>query len=74
MVVPDSMVLSARVVTSIENLLLTIDGQEAIALQDTDVIHFSRSVHVIQVINHPSRRYFDVLRQKLGWGANNEVE
>lgn len=74
MVVPDSMVLSARVVTSIENLLLTIDGQEAIALQDTDVIHFSRSVHVIQVINHPSRRYFDVLRQKLGWGANNEIE
>lgn len=71
MVVPDSMVLSARVVTSIENLLLTVDGQEAIALQDTDIVHFSRSSYVVHIINHPSRCYFDVLRQKLGWGANN---
>lgn len=71
MVVPDSMVLSARVVTSIENLLLTVDGQEAIALQETDIVHFSRSSYVVYIINHPSRRYFDVLRQKLGWGANN---
>jgi len=71
MIVPDSMVLSARVVTSIENLLLTVDGQEAIALQETDIVHFSRSSYVVHIINHPSRRYFDVLRQKLGWGANN---
>ncbi|MGQ9842630.1 MAG: NAD(+)/NADH kinase [Spirochaetota bacterium] len=71
MVVPDSMVLSARVVTSIENLLLTIDGQEAIALQEMDIVHFSRSSYVVHIINHPSRHYFDVLRQKLGWGANN---
>jgi len=71
MVVPDSMVLSARVVTTIENLLLTVDGQEAIALQETDIVHFSRSSYVVHIINHPSRRYFDVLRQKLGWGANN---
>ncbi|MDH7553698.1 MAG: NAD(+)/NADH kinase [Spirochaetota bacterium] len=71
MVVPDSMVLSARVVTTIENLLLTVDGQEAIALQETDIVHFSRSQYVVHIINHPSRRYFDVLRQKLGWGSNN---
>lgn len=74
MVVPDSVVLSARVITSVENLLLTIDGQEAIALQGTDVIHFSRSAYSVRVINHPSRRYFDILRQKLGWGANNDTE
>ncbi len=74
MIVPDSMVLSARVVTTIENLLLTVDGQEAIALQETDIVHFSRSPYVIHIINHPSRRYFDVLRQKLGWGANNQAE
>ncbi len=70
MIVPFSSVLRARIVSEVENLLLTIDGQEAIPIEGNDEIRFRGSDKKILLIPHPDRDYNEILRLKLGWGKN----
>jgi NAD+ kinase len=72
MIVPSSSVLRARIVPQFENLLLTIDGQEALNIEGGDEILIRNSIKKFRIITHPERDYFEILRQKLGWGKNLE--
>ena len=69
-IIPDIMTLKASIISEFENLLLTIDGQVAIELERHDEICFSRSPNEVKLVNHPEKKYFEILRQKLGWGVN----
>ena len=68
MIVPVSSVLKARIITEERNLMLTIDGQEAISVGSDDEILFSRSGKKIYVVMHPEKNFYAILREKLGWG------
>ncbi len=70
MIVSTSKILRARVIANFENLLLTIDGQVAIQIEGNDEILFKESKRKIHLITHPKKNYYDILRQKLGWGKN----
>jgi NAD+ kinase len=70
MIIPSKMVLKARILSHFENLLLTIDGQEAIPIEGEDEILFRDSQKKIKLIPHPERDYYNILREKLGWGKN----
>ncbi len=70
MIVSSHKKLRARVLTDCENLLLTIDGQVAIHIEGNNEILFKKSERKIHFITHPERNYYDILRQKLGWGKN----
>lgn len=70
MIVSSYKKLRARVITDFENLLLTIDGQVAIQIEGNDEILFKKSEKKVHLITHPERNYYDILRQKLGWGKN----
>ncbi len=69
-IIPYAMTLKASIVSEFENLLLTIDGQVAIELDRDDEIRFNRSSSEVILVNHPEKNYFEILRQKLGWGVN----
>ncbi len=47
---------------------LTVDGQEAIALQVGDELHCRKSKHKVRLVRMGDRGFFDVLRAKLKWG------
>jgi len=47
---------------------LTVDGQEAIALEVGDELHCSKSVHKVKLVRMGTTGFFDVLRAKLKWG------
>ena len=47
---------------------LTVDGQEAIALQVGDELHCRKSKHKVRLVRMGGRGFFDVLRAKLKWG------
>lgn len=47
---------------------LTVDGQEAIALQVGDELHCRKSQHRVRLVRMGSAGFFDVLRSKLKWG------
>ncbi len=68
MIFPFTSTLTARVVSDVENLLLTIDGQEAISINGGDEISFRKSSRKIKLIPHPDKNYYLILREKLGWG------
>lgn len=68
MIVPSSSVVRARIFSEFNNLLLTIDGQEAIRIDGEDEVLFHKSDKTIQLITHPGKNFYAILREKLGWG------
>ena len=68
MVLSGGSVLKARIVSEFRNLLLTIDGQEAIHIEGGDEIFFRMSDKRINLITHPEKNFYAILREKLGWG------
>ncbi len=52
------------------HVLLTLDGQDAVNLQEGDVVTVKRfKKHSLQLISAPDRDYFGLLREKLKFGA-----
>jgi NAD+ kinase len=49
--------------------ILTIDGQESMALAGRDVLCVRRGRTSVSLVRSPDRTYYDVLRAKLGWGG-----
>ena len=68
MVLPSTLVLRARIFSEFTNLLLTIDGQEAIRIDGEDEVMFRQSDKKILLIPHPKKNFYAILREKLGWG------
>ena len=61
-------VIRARALTNLTNLLLTIDGQEAIKFSAGDEIVFRGTEKRMRIILHPEKNYYAILREKLNWG------
>ena len=67
-VVPSSSVIKARILSEVTNLLLTIDGQEAIEFSCGDEILFREADKKMKLIIHPEKDFYHILREKLNWG------
>jgi NAD+ kinase len=52
-----------------QDVILTIDGQEATPLSGGDVVVVRRAATPVSLVRSPDRTYYDVLRSKLGWGT-----
>jgi len=52
-----------------EEVYVTFDGQSGHPLQPDDVVDIDRADRTLRLVRAPNRTYFDVLRQKLKWGA-----
>ncbi len=48
---------------------LTVDGQEGIELHDGDRVLTQRSEHPIDIVASPFRSRFEIMHEKLRWGA-----
>jgi NAD+ kinase len=70
MVIPSATTLKASIISPFENLLLTIDGQEAMTIVGGDEVLVNGTDLKVSLIPHPERDFYEILRQKLGWGRN----
>jgi NAD+ kinase len=52
-----------------DEVFVTFDGQSGHALQAGDVVRIERAARPLRLVRSANRSYFDVLRQKLKWGA-----
>ena len=68
LVLPVDSNLKARTLTNLANLLLTIDGQEAMEFSAGDELIFRKTDKKVKLIPHPEKNYFTILREKLNWG------
>jgi len=69
LILPDTAQIKIRLAKKSSDIMLTFDGQEGIEISDQDVIVVEKSIHPIQMIVMPGRRYFDVLKAKLRWSG-----
>jgi len=75
-VIPGNEVIEIRpqVVTGLDDIYVTYDGQFGYPLQQDDVVRVRRSERMLRLVKAPARSYFEVLREKLKWGERGGRE
>lgn len=68
-VLPDSVKIEASLATMEEDVMVTIDGQIGFPLYHGDVIRVKKSLSKASIIQSYRKDYYQVLREKLGWGG-----
>jgi NAD+ kinase len=70
MVVSSSSTVRMQLLTAGEEVYLTLDGQRGVLLGKNDVVDIRRAEIELRLISSPKRNYFDLLKEKLGWGTS----
>ena len=65
---PDTVVVTARLISQSEDVLLTLDGQIGFPLLPDDMVEIKKSRFKLKLIKHPTKSYYEILRTKLKWG------
>ncbi len=55
--------------TEAREVALTIDGQVGLKLNPRDIVNVTKAPHKVSLIGSMDRSYFQILREKLGWGG-----
>lgn len=62
--------ISVQLLTSGEEVFLTLDGQRGALMEKDDVVEIERCDFELHLISSPKRNYFDLVQEKLGWGEH----
>jgi NAD+ kinase len=68
MVVSSDSRIKIQLLTSEEEVFLTLDGQRGGLMVKDDVVEIERCGFELKLISSPKRNYFDLVQEKLGWG------
>jgi NAD+ kinase len=68
MVISSESVVKVQLLTSGEEVYLTLDGQRGCPLVKNDWVEIRRAPYELRLISSPRRNFFDLLHEKLGWG------
>lgn len=70
LVVSNDMAIRIRLVDQPTHVLLTLDGQDAIAMKENDIVTVRRfRKHKLKLVRAPQRDYFGLLREKFNFGT-----
>jgi NAD+ kinase len=67
-VVQSEALITVRLLSMNEDVLLTLDGQVGVEMKYNDVVCLRRAEHRTRLVMSRSKDYFEVLRTKLKWG------
>lgn len=67
-VLPDNVDVEIAIATQLQEIFLTLDGQEGLPLTEHDRVCVSKSPSTVLFVQSPGKDYFQVLRKKLKWG------
>ena len=67
-VVPADATISVEILSRMEGILVTVDGQSGGDLGGGGRVTVQRSPHPVRLIRMPDQNFFSVLRQKMRWG------
>lgn len=73
-VVPDAVTIDLRVTDAAGRVHVTADGQPAIAIRGPLHVRIRKAPHRTILVRRSGRDYFDLLRNKLGWGKDLRTE
>jgi NAD+ kinase len=69
-VLPDNLEVEIGIVTKNQEIFLTLDGQEGLAIGERDLVCARKSEETVRLVQSPNKNYFEVLRTKLKWGES----
>jgi NAD+ kinase len=67
MAVPATSVIAVRLLTGGEEVHLTLDGQRGGVFVLNDTVEVRRAPFELRLITSPRRKYYDLVKEKLGW-------
>ena len=67
-VVPADATISVEILSRMDGILVTVDGQSGGDLGGGGRVTVQRSPHPVRLIRMPDQNFFSVLRQKMRWG------
>jgi NAD+ kinase len=70
-VLPDELAIDIEIATEKQEVFLTLDGQEGLPISEFDRVLVKKSPEPVCFVSSPDKNYFDVLRAKLKWGAED---
>jgi NAD+ kinase len=65
---PDTVTVTAQLLSRNEEVTLTLDGQLGCPLERYDIVEVKRAAYRVKLMKHPAKDYYEILRTKLGWG------
>ena len=65
--IPDNSIIQVKLTT--EDVRVPLDGQEGYHMVIGDVLEIKKADTTLQLIQAPSKNYYQILRQKLHWGS-----
>jgi NAD+ kinase len=68
LVLPDTAQIEVVVKSQREAAYLTVDGQVGLAAHSEDMVRLRKASSYVEIVQAPSKDYFEILRQKLKWG------
>ena len=69
LVLPGRTEIELRMRSRSDGVQLTVDGQAGVALREEDVVSVRQSSHPLHLITSSVRTRYEILREKLRWGA-----
>jgi len=72
LMVPASTLITVEVLSPSEEMILTVDGQEGVALLPGDRLVVQRGSATVQLVRLPGQSFFSTLRRKLHWGGHSQ--
>lgn len=73
LILPLEMEPSVRVPEYPGEVFVSVDGQESFELNPGDEVKIAAAASEVCFVRSPSKRYFEILRDKLNWGISNQV-
>ncbi len=68
LVLRDTAQIEVVVKSQREAAYLTVDGQVGLAAHSEDIVRLRKAASCVEIVQPPSKNYFEILRQKLKWG------
>jgi NAD+ kinase len=70
LILPENAEIEVTIWTPEEGATVTLDGQVSFTVKSGDSVSIRRSRHITTLVSSPHRGYFEILRNKLGWGGS----
>ena len=70
--IPDQSVIQVKLAAEYDDVRLTLEGQEGYDMRAGDILEIKKTKTSFQLIRGPNKNYYQILRDKLHWGSQND--
>ena len=70
--IPDQSIIQVKLTAEYDDVRITLDGQEGYDMRAGDILEIKKTKTTLQLIRGPNKNYYQILRDKLHWGSQND--